>query len=171
MCPAGPGTGSSAAGPVPARSVVPMDTNQQLGRRTAVIVVTLVGAAVVWALARATGVDLLVKSGSGTRAVGLASVLVVALVAGVGALAVTTLVSRSRRSRPRRLWAAVGIPLLLASLAGPLGAASAGAGLALASMHVVVGVILIVGMGRTLPARRAEGTVVAAAPEQEARVR
>jgi len=42
--------------------------------------------------------------------------------------------------------------VLVVSLTGPLGAATADAGLALAAMHLVVGATLVLGIGRTLPA-------------------
>jgi drug/metabolite transporter (DMT)-like permease len=146
-----------------------MNTTQQSGRRAAVIVVAVVGAALVWAVTTLAGVDLRVTSGADTRTVGLTSVLVVALLAGLGALVVALLIGRSRR--PRRMWPAVSVPILVVSLVGPLGAATAAAGVALASMHVVVGAILISGMSGSLPARRVEAGPATAASEQERPVR
>jgi hypothetical protein len=125
-----------------------MNTTFDWGRRGAVIGIAVVAAVAVWGISRATGIDLLVKSGSDQRAVGLASVVVVAVLAGLGALAVSA--SAGRSAHPRRVWLGISVPLLVVSLVGPLGAATVGAGLALASMHILVGAILIVGMGGSL---------------------
>lgn len=125
------------------------------------ITVATLGALLVWALADPlAGVDLAVRSGSSTQVIGPGAVVVTGIVVGLAAVGVCRLVARARR--PRRAWLGLSLTVLVISLAGPLGARTAGAGAALAAMHLVVGAILILGLGRTLapesasPARREE---------------
>ncbi len=102
-------------------------------------------AGALWGAAWAAGIALDVHAGSGTQPVGLVSVLVTAVVVTlVGGTALRVL---SRRRR-RRWWKVVALGVLTLSMLGPLSAASAAAGLVLATMHLVVGGVVVIGLPR-----------------------
>ena len=103
------------------------------------------GQPLVWVVARVLGVELAVHSGSGTREVGLVSVLVTATVVTLAAGGLLRVLTR-RTTRAGRLWTGVALAVLAVSLAGPAGAATLSAGLALAAMHLVVGGVVIIGL-------------------------
>jgi uncharacterized membrane protein len=129
---------------------------KQLG---SVAVVAAAGAAIGWAAARASGVHLVVRSGSGSTTVGLASAVVVALVVSLVAGALLRALER-RTPRGRRIWVWVAAAVLAVSLlAGPLAARTLDAGLVLAGLHVWVAAVVFVGLLRR-PAESA-GEVVA----------
>jgi hypothetical protein len=109
-------------------------------------------AALVWAGARVLGVDLAVHSGSGTRAIGLVSVIVTATVVTLAAGGLLRVLER-RTAGAGRLWTVVALAVLAGSLAGPAGAVTLSAGLALAAMHLVVGAAVIIGLRRGLADR------------------
>jgi hypothetical protein len=97
----------------------------------------------VWALARAAGVDLVVRSGGDTRTVGWPSVLVASTLATVAGLALLAYLE-ARRDRGRQLWTGVATGVFLASLvAGPASASTVAAGLVLAAMHAAVLAVLL----------------------------
>jgi len=111
--------------------------------------------ALVWVLAvPAGGVHLEVGQGDRTRTVGLPSILVVSAVAVlVGALSRRVL---ARRRRGVVAWNVLAVLVLLVSLAGPAGAATPGALLALTALHLVVGTVVLAGQRWTAgPARAA----------------
>ena len=116
-----------------------------------VAVVAAGGAALVWVGARVLGVGLAVHSGSGTREIGLVSVLVTAAVVTLAAGGLLRVLER-RTAGAGRLWTGVALAVLAVSLAGPAGAATLSAGLALAAMHLVVGGVVIIGLRRRLAA-------------------
>jgi hypothetical protein len=125
-------------------------------RRAASIGAAAAAALLIWVVAHPiAGIDLIVGSGSAAHAIGPVSVVLVSAVVGAAAAAVAALLARIT-SRPRRAWFVTSGVLLILSLAGPLGAATIGAGLVLAAMHLVVGATLIVGIGRTLRPGREE---------------
>jgi len=100
--------------------------------------------AVVWLLAVPVGgVDLRVGGGADAQTVALPSILVVSAVA-VFAGALTRRVL-ARRDRGVLTWNVVAGLALLLSLAGPAGAATSGAWLALTAMHLVVGTVVLAG--------------------------
>ncbi len=104
-----------------------------------------------WALlTKAMGVNLRLSSGT---AVAPAAVVLAALVAGLAAWALLAVLERTTR-RPRRNWTIVAAATLVVSLLGPAGAATAAAGAALVSLHLLVGLLLIVLLGRTAQARK-----------------
>jgi hypothetical protein len=126
-------------------------------RGEALVVVVATGLAVlVWAAARAAGVDLAVRSGSGSREVVLGSVVVTPLLVGVAATGLLRLLER-RTSRALRVWTVVAMAVWAVSFLGPLSATTLGAGLVLATMHLLVGGVVVVGLRLT----RAEPTRVA----------
>jgi hypothetical protein len=121
-------------------------------RTLATPLVAVTVATAVWGLARALGVDLVVGSGAGRQVVGIAGVVIVALLATLlGAAAHRVL----RRVTGRAFaWPLLAGSVLLVSLAGPAGAATPAAGLLLAAMHVGVGLTVILGQPRTTAGRR-----------------
>ncbi len=112
-----------------------------------VAVVAAAGAALVWAVATVAGVDVAVRSGGGSREVGVVSVVVTALVVAVAGAGLLRLLER-RTARALPIWTAIAAAVWVASLAGPAGAATLSAGLALAALHLVVGAVVIVGLRR-----------------------
>jgi Family of unknown function (DUF6069) len=103
---------------------------------------------VVWAVVRLLGVDLTVESGSGTTQVDVVDVLVTTLVAGLAAWGVFALLLRRRRAR---WWPFVGSTALAISMLGPSYLADGISAVSLICMHVVVGVVLIMGFMRAVP--------------------
>ncbi|MGA8114390.1 MAG: DUF6069 family protein, partial [Actinocatenispora sp.] len=80
--------------------------------------------------------------------VGPVAVVVAGLVAGLAAWALRAVLDRVL-AHPARVWIPVAAVVLALSLAGPLGSAVDSAGAAwLAGMHLVVGAVLILGLGR-----------------------
>lgn len=113
----------------------------------AVPLVAAVVAAVVWVVSRTAGAELVARTGSGTRTVGLVDVVVAALVVGCAGWGV--------RAALRRLpgggavaWTVLCVVVLLVSLAGPLGAATPPAMGFLVAEHVAVGAAVMLGLRR-----------------------
>jgi hypothetical protein len=104
----------------------------------------------VWVIASVAGVDLAVKSGPhDVRTVGLASVVLATLAAGVGACALLAATQRFAR-RPGTTFAASAFALLLVSLAGPIGLGhTTGAQAMLTSMHLAAAGVLIPTLARS----------------------
>lgn len=122
-------------------------------RRTqAIAVVAATGATVaVWAIAeRLAGVDLTVRTGSGvgTQQVGPAAVVIVSLLAGLAGWALLAVLERFTR-HAGLVWTIVALAVLVLSLAGPAGAVTAAAKLALACMHLAAAAVLIPTLART----------------------
>jgi hypothetical protein len=119
---------------------------KKLTRAEATVVALSAGTAVVvWAAARAAGIDLAVKSGDGTSHVNVVSVLVTALVVSVAAIGLLRVLER-RTTNGRRTWTIVALAVWVVSLLGPLSATRPSAGLALASLHLLVGAIVVGGL-------------------------
>ena len=117
-------------------------------RDDGLVVLVATGLAVmVWVAAKAVGLDLDVHSGSGTREVGLASVIVTALVMGAAAAGLLRLLER-RTSRGLRLWTVTAVVVWALSFLGPLSASTVGAGCLLATLHLVVGAAVVGGLRR-----------------------
>lgn len=114
----------------------------------AVAAVGVVAGLVVWAVVRLLGVDLTVESGSGTSQVTVADVLVTALIAGLLAWGVFTLLLRWRRAR---WWPFVGSTALAISIIGPSYLADGISAVSLICMHIIVGAVLIGGFMRLVP--------------------
>jgi hypothetical protein len=127
---------------------------KNLTRADAGVAVLAAGtAAVVWTLAKAAGVDLVVRSGGSTSDVNVVSVVVTSLVVAVAGAALLRLFER-RTANGRRAWTIVAGCVWAVSLLGPLSAATASAGLVLTSLHLVVGTVVVLGLRRTHPAVR-----------------
>lgn len=121
-------------------------------RRWLVVPASAVAAVIAWIVAvPIAGVDLDANAGGRVQHVGPASVIAVSLVVALLATAVRAALARAMRPRAGRgagTWVILASVVLLVSMAGPAGAVSASAGWSLAAMHVVVGVLLIVGLRR-----------------------
>jgi hypothetical protein len=129
----------------PESPVAPASTTR---REAAVVVIAGVSAALVWLAAKAAGVDPLVHSGSGSRPIGLASVIVTAIVvAGVAAGLLHVL--ERRTSRGLRAWTIGAMAVWVVSFAGPLSAMRLEGGLVLATLHLVVGAVVVGGLRST----------------------
>jgi chromate transport protein ChrA len=116
-----------------------------------VAVVATVTAVVVWSTARVAGIDLVVKSAGGTSDVNVVSVIVTAVVVAIAGAALLRLFER-RTTNGRRTWTIVAVSVWAVSLLGPLSATRPSAGLVLASLHLLVGAVIVLGLRRTHPA-------------------
>ena len=112
-----------------------------------VAVVSAGAAAVVWVGATAAGVDLAVRSGSSTRDVGLVSAVVTAVVVAVAGAGLLRVLER-RTPEACRVWTGVAMAVWVVSLVGPASARTLSAGLTLATLHLVVGAVVILGLRR-----------------------
>ncbi len=125
-------------------------------RRALTIGTAALAGLVVWAGAHlVAGIDLVVGSGPDARTISPSAVTGTVLVAGLAAVVLAVVLGQNLASA-RRPWTIVALIVLVLSLAGPLGAASLGAGVALAALHLVVGGILIVGISSTLARKTPE---------------
>jgi uncharacterized protein DUF6069 len=126
--------------------------------RTGTVVLAAMGVAtLVWVVAAPlAGVDLVVGEGAGRQTIGIAAVLVVSGLAALLGAAARVLIARLGRGT--RTWNVLAGGVLLVSLVGPLGAATAGAWLALTCLHLSVGTVVILGLARK-PAPRTTGAV------------
>lgn len=103
-------------------------------------------AALVWfGATQVAGVDLAVRSGSGTQHVNVISVIVTTLVVALAGGGLLRALQR-RTTKGRSTWTTIALVVWLVSFAGPLGARTPSAGLVLAGMHLVVGAVVIVGL-------------------------
>ena len=92
----------------------------------------------------AAGVAPAVRNAQDTFRVGLVSVLVTATVVSAAGLGLLRYIER-RHTHAVRTWTLIATLFWLGSFLGPLGAADLTSGLALASLHLVVGASVIVG--------------------------
>ena len=113
-------------------------------RRVVAVTAATAAALAAWVLTGpVAGIDVTVQSGETIQPVGPGAVTIASLVAGLAAWALLALLERLVR-RPRRIWTAVAITVLVLSLAGPLGSGADSASAAtLAAMHFVVAAVLI----------------------------
>jgi hypothetical protein len=121
-------------------------------RRSGVLVAAVVAALIVWAVAtRAFGVSL-ESPGYGTsmpaQTIELIWVIIVPIVVGLAGWALLALLNRVTPSRGRRVWTVIAAVVLLASLAVPVtgSGVSTGSRVTIAALHVVVGLVLILGL-------------------------
>jgi FtsH-binding integral membrane protein len=123
----------------------------------AVVAAGMAAGLVVWAVVRLLGVELTVESGSGTTLVDVVDVLLATLVAGLAAWGVFALLLRRRRAR---WWPFVGSTALAVSVIGPSYLADGISAVSLICMHIIVGVVLIMGFMRAAPSPHgiADGT-------------
>ena len=104
------------------------------------------GSLVLWAVAEATDVDLVVGKGADATTVGPVAVVLVSALATLAGMGLLFLLER----RPKgRVWfTAIATVVLLLSFAGPLGATGNDAVTILLNMHVVVWLALVVSAWR-----------------------
>lgn len=115
-------------------------------------------AALAWTGARAAGLVLEVRSGSATREIDLVSVVVTSLVVAIAGAGLLGVLER-RTKQGLRIWTVVASAVWVASLVGPLSASRPSAALVLAGLHLLVGIVVIVGLRRThVPSRDATST-------------
>ncbi len=112
-------------------------------RGAGVVALAAIAALVIWAVVQLLGIDLTVRVGQGTSQVGAVDVLLATLFAGVAAWGVHWLLAR--RARTARWWPFIGSTAIAVSIIGPSYLADGAAAVALISMHLVVGAILIKG--------------------------
>jgi hypothetical protein len=118
-------------------------------RSSLAVVATGVAAALVgWAVIRLLGVDLTLKEGAAMSQVGPVDVLLASLVAGLAAWGVYALLAAWRRAS---WWPFVGSTALAISITGPSYLADGISAVSLICLHVVVGVVLILGFTRFVP--------------------
>jgi hypothetical protein len=121
-------------------------------RRGATVAGATLAAVAAWAVAtHVAGVDLAVGRGHGRTVIGPGAVVAASLIAGLAAWALLAVLERTVRLRAGRVWTLLALVVLVGSLLGPLGAVDIASGVALAAMHVTVGIILLVGLGSTAP--------------------
>jgi hypothetical protein len=107
------------------------------------------------------GVDLAIRQGSTTQAVGAVAVAATALIAGLAGWGLLALLER-KSQRPARIWTIIALTFLALSLVGPLGSgADLTSKLTLTGMHLLVGLIVIPSLARS--SRYREGRCVQAA--------
>ena len=115
----------------------------------AVVAAGMATALVAWAVIRLLGVDLTLKADAGMSQVGAAvDVLLASLVAGLAAWGVHALLARWRRTR---WWPFIGSTALAISITGPSYLADGISAVSLICLHILVGVVLIIGFMRAVP--------------------
>lgn len=100
---------------------------------------------VVWLVGASLGADVVVRTGAATRAVGIAEVLVAALVVGLLGWAARAVLRRVTGDG-RRAWLVLAGLVLALSMAGPLGATSPGGMAVLVAEHLSVGLVVMLGL-------------------------
>jgi len=119
-------------------------------RRLAVVGVTVVAAVAGWAVfSQIAGIDLRAEQGATTFDIGAGSVFFASAAMAFAGWGLLALLER-RTVNARKVWTVVAIIACITSLSSPLfGGIGLGAKLGLASLHLVVGAAVIVGLGRT----------------------
>lgn len=115
-----------------------------------VVAGAVIVALVVWALARLIGVEPTVGKGADASPVGAVDVVVAALVAGLGAWGLYTLLAR--RLGTARWWPFAGSTALAVSITGPSYLSDGASAVALICTHVAVGIVLIAGFAMSASA-------------------
>ena len=113
----------------------------------AVALVAMLAASVVWAVAKAAGLDLEVHSGSGTNEVTIVPVIVTPMLATVVGVGLLHFLQR-RTTRALRVWTIIAAVVWALSFLGPLSATRAATGLVLATIHLLVGAVVVIGVRR-----------------------
>jgi predicted permease len=118
--------------------------------RFAIVGATVMAALALWALlSQLAGVDLEAEQGGPTMHIGGVSVFVASAVVSLAGWGLLALLER-RTANARKIWTIVAVIGCALSLGSPLiSGVGAGAKLGLASLHLVVGAVLIPGLRRT----------------------
>ncbi|GGR50672.1 peptidoglycan/LPS O-acetylase OafA/YrhL [Nocardioides luteus] len=129
-------------------SDVEISTRVGWPRIVGVAAASAMAATAVWLLWDAVGgVEMAVRSGTGSQQIGIGSVIVSSLViAMLGGALLRWWQSRSERATRR--WTLLAVGIAVVSLITPTSALSLAAGLALVSLHLVVAVVVIAGLRR-----------------------
>jgi Family of unknown function (DUF6069) len=118
-------------------------------RSAAVVAVAAAVALAIWGVVRLLGVELTVGKGPDASQVGAVEVLVATVLAGLAAWGVHRLLARNARTA--HWWTFVGTTAIAVSIIGPSYLADGAAAVALISMHLAVGAILVAGFARSVP--------------------
>lgn len=116
--------------------------------------VSVLGAAAcalaVWTVAVPVGgLELTVRTGGSVQAVGAGAVAVSSVLTGMAGWGLLAVLERFT-ARAGRTWTMVALGVLVLSVLGPLGAGlGAVTRIVLVAMHLIVGAVLIVGLGRS----------------------
>ena len=122
-------------------------TRTSLSRNAITVVGATVGALVLWVVeTRLLGVDLAVPTGDVVQPVTGVSVAATALVAGLAAMLTAWLLTRVAPRGCRTVWTVLASAVLVVSLLGPLGATSPAAVASLVTLHLLVGLTLVIGL-------------------------
>jgi hypothetical protein len=126
-------------------------------RRAAATIGTALAVALAgWGAARLIGIELAVdKGGAGTDTVQVIDAALATVLAGLAAWAASTLMVRRGAGRG---WPFVGSTALAVSMVGPSYQADGAAAMALMTLHLMVGAVLIAGFTRPAPNRCADIT-------------
>jgi hypothetical protein len=121
------------------------------GRRLAVVGIAAAAALLDWAiLAPLAGITLDARQGS-TQHVGVAAVLISTVLITLAGWGLLAILERRRPHTARATWTVVATSVCVLSLGGPLiNGIGTGAKLGLASLHLVVGAVVILGLRRTV---------------------
>jgi hypothetical protein len=130
------------------------------GDRVVAVIATVIAPVLVWLIATVGFGQQLYQPGFGGSAPQELSIWLVAIVAGIAALAgagVLALIERINR-RPAQVWLVVSTAVLILSLGGPLSGEGVDTGnkLALVSMHLAAGAVLIPILYRSARLRQEE---------------
>lgn len=130
----------------------PTTRNSDLRTRIAAVAGATVAALAVWTIASPlAGVNLEVRSGDTTQAVGAGPVIGVSLLASLLGWGLLALLEK-RTARARGIWTVIAVAVLVLSLGGPLSSGVTGAAkVTLALLHVAVAAVLIPSLRRTSP--------------------
>lgn len=115
--------------------------------RGSTVIAAATAAVLGWAVAHLLlDVDLTAETGSAgsTREVGAVDVVLAGLLVGLAAWLLLSVLERLT-TRARTVWTVLAVAVLVFSLTGPLAATTASATVALMGLHVLVGLVLIVG--------------------------
>jgi hypothetical protein len=126
-------------------------TDKKMAGRAITVAAATAGALLLWTVADPWGgIDLAVRQGGDRQPIGAAAVAITAVLAGLAAWGLLTVLERTT-GRSLRAYRIIAVVVLLLSLAGPLGSGDGiGSKLTLLGMHLTVGIALIAG----LPGRR-----------------
>jgi hypothetical protein len=143
-----------------ARSKRPATLSRRRGDRVVAVIATVIAPVLVWLVATVGFGQRLYQPGFGGSAPQELSIWLVAAVAGIAALAgagVLALIDRISR-RPAQVWLLVSTAVLILSLGGPLSGEGIDTAnkLALGSMHLAAGTVLIPLLYRSARLRQEE---------------
>jgi len=120
-----------------------------------------VAATVVWLVGSALGVDIEAQMGADVQVVSVAAAAGAALVAGLAAWGVRTLIGRLTRGGGEAVWLVLCGVVLLVSLLGAVSGTTPAAVAVLVTEHLVVGAVIALGLrraGRGVPTPPAPAT-------------